>query len=115
MFEMAYSPAGQNRRDKTYVSNLLKTCTHVFIRDTVRANSLQPPYCGPYKVVTKNDKYYKVLIKKTPQTISINTLKPVMFEDKYLEVTTPPVSPPVLPQPQKQSSLKMTRFGRQVR
>ena len=115
MFEMAYSPVGQNRRDKTYTPKLLKTCNQVFIRDTAWTNSLQPPYREPYKVVTKNDKYHTVLIKNTPQTISIDRLKPVMLEDKYLEVTTPNISPPVLPQPQKQSSLKTTRSGWQVR
>ena len=115
MSEMAYSPAGQNRRDKTYVPKLLKTCTHVFIRDSARVNSLQPPYRGPYKVFTKDDKYHTVLIKNTPQIISINRLKPAMLEDKYLEVTTPHISPLTLPQPQKQSSQKTTRSGRQVR
>ena len=95
MSEMAYSPAGQNRRDKTYMHKLLKTCSHIW--DTARTNSLQPPY----KVVTKNNKYHTVLIKNTPLTISIDRLKPVMFEDKYLEVTSPHISLLVLPQPQK--------------
>ena len=92
MSEMAYSPAGQNRRDKTYVAKLLKTCTHVFIRDTAKTNFLQPPYRGPYKVITKDDKYHAVLIKNTPQTIFIDRLKPAMLEDKYLSVTNPHIS-----------------------
>ena len=91
MSEMTYSSAGKNRRDWEYVPKLLKSSTHVFIRDTVKSQSLQPPYRGPYKIVTKNDKYYTILIKNILQTISIDRQKPAVLEDNYLKVTPPPV------------------------
>ena len=77
MSEMAYSPAGKNRRDREYVPKLLKACTHVFIRDIARSHSLQPSYRGPYKIVTKNDKYH---------TILINQLKPRQFKSKQISL-----------------------------
>ena len=115
MAEMAYSPAGRNRTNRIYIPKLLKTCTHIFVRDTARAHALQPPYRGPYKVIEKHDKHYIVQIKNSLQTISIDRIKPAVLEDNYLEVTPSYTVPLVIPQQQRPLLDKTTRYGRPVR
>ncbi|GBM17657.1 hypothetical protein AVEN_202822-1 [Araneus ventricosus] len=61
---------------KPFVGQGLKTCTHAFVtRDGVR-KGLQLPYDGPYAVVKRDDKLYKVNIKGKFVNISIDRLKP---------------------------------------
>lgn len=60
---------------KFFVQKELSRCTHVFVRnDTVRA-SLQPPYDGPYEIVTRFNKNFAVKINNREVNISIDRLK----------------------------------------
>lgn len=113
MAKMAYSPSGSNRNMVPYVPKGLETCTHVFIRDTERRHSLQPPYRGPFKVVERQNKFFKVLIKNEEQNISVDRLKPAALEETYLKVP-PPNAMPVDMTLQKVEK-KKTRSGRHVR
>lgn len=113
MAKMAYSPSGSNRNMVPYVPKGLETCTHVFIRDTERRHSLQPPYRGPFKVVERQNKFFKVLIKNEEQNISVDRLKPAALEETYLKVS-PPNAMPVDMTLQKVEK-KKTRSGRHVR
>ncbi|GFQ92115.1 hypothetical protein TNCT_429451 [Trichonephila clavata] len=50
-------------------------CTHVFVsRDSV-PQPLQSPYDGPYPIVKRSGKLYKVNIEGKPTSISIDKLK----------------------------------------
>ena len=86
MAKMAYYSSGENKSIKTYVPKALEKCKQVFVRDTARSHSLQPPYRGPFKVKKKCNKFFSVLIKDEEQNISIDRLKPATLEDAYLEV-----------------------------
>lgn len=95
------SPTNLAVEDETYVSNLrsiihkyrpvsschatgkeffvhpdLATCTHVFLRiDSVR-KPLQPPYDGPYRVVERSSKVFRIQINERQVCVSIDRLKP---------------------------------------
>ena len=49
---------GQTRRN--YVPRELSTATHVFVRVDVHRRPLQVPYQGPFKVVERHEKFYKL-------------------------------------------------------
>ena len=96
MSEIACSPAEKNRRDREYMPKLLKSYTSMFIRDTAMSHSLQTPYRGPYKIVTKNDKYHTILIEDILQTIPINRFGSKNWlnsthEKLFLQIAPPPL------------------------
>lgn len=62
-----------------YVPKDLKDCKFVFIR-LIKKRSLQQPYEGPYKVVEKNKKYFKVEINGEVVVIPIDRVKPALIE-----------------------------------
>lgn len=80
----------------TYVPPDLSTCAFVFVRvDSVR-KSLQPPYEGPFRVVSRKDKYFVIDRNGHKDTISIDRLK-VAYVDQTLSNTEEP-SQPSIPQ-----------------
>ena len=43
-----------------YVDRKLSTCSHVFVRHNAVKIGLQRPHDGPYKVLQRTDKYFKI-------------------------------------------------------
>lgn len=119
-------PTKVHSRNTVFVHKELDKCSHVFVRcDTVR-RSLQPPYDGPFPIVSRNDKTFTLLVKGKPTVIRIDRLKPA-FIAKDDEVSVPattqvpdgvplPTSPLVsdhgVPDP---ALTQTTRSGRHVR
>ena len=58
-----------------YVPNDLQTCTHVFIRRDAVRKPLQPPYNGPFKVISRTPKHFKVDLGNRTDSISIDPLR----------------------------------------
>ncbi|GFQ75700.1 pol polyprotein [Trichonephila clavata] len=84
------------------------TCTHVFVRrDSVR-RPLQAPYDGPYPVIKRSDKFYKVNIHGKSTLISIDRLKPAFTHNVddtlHIEKSDTETKP----------NLRKTRSGRRV-
>lgn len=76
MASLKSEPRSNNSRTKTFIHHDLATCTHVFVRNnTVRA-PLTPPYDGPYEVIERYDKCYKIKLPLRTSVISIDRLKP---------------------------------------
>ena len=108
-------------RRKVHTDNELSSCTHVFVRkDSVR-KPLQPPYDGPYRVLSREHKYFQLDLNGRQDTGSVDRLK-VAHLDAASEETTPPPSvssprpstspaspPPTLPPP-----TRTTRSRRRV-
>lgn len=66
---------------KFYVQPELNNASHVFIRnDTVRS-SLQHPYDGPFKIIKRDNKHFKININGRSSNISIDRLKAAFLED----------------------------------
>lgn len=87
MAKMAYAPSGHKNDKKIYLTKLLKTCTHVFIRDTARSHSLQPPYRGPFKAINKHDNFSTVIIKNEEKYFIRQNKTSNIRELRYLEVS----------------------------
>ncbi len=61
---------------KTFVSQDLDTCTHVFVRVDAVKKPLQQPYQGPFKVLSRRRKTVTVDKDGKADTISIDRVKP---------------------------------------
>ncbi|CAH8679458.1 unnamed protein product [Schistosoma haematobium] len=62
----------------------LSTCSHVFIRvDSVR-KPLQQPYEGPFRVIARHEKTFKVDRHGRVEIVSIDRLKPAHVDDSTL-------------------------------
>ena len=79
----------QANSQKTFVSQDLSSCTHVFVRvDSVR-KPLQPPYEGPFEVVRRTRKTVTINRNNSPDVISIDRVKPAyMMQPQDLMPTT---------------------------
>ena len=116
--------AAHHNTGKTFVFKDLATTSHVFLRTDLSRASLEPPYTGPYEVLTRNDKTFKILVKNKAIVVSIDRLKPAYILDDSEHQAKSPVTnkkstgaqttlkptPESLPAP-----TRTTRSGRHVR
>ena len=65
----------------TYLPADLKTSSHVFVRVDAAKPPLTPPYTGPYKIIQRGDKAYKLQIGNKDDWVSIDRLKPAYLSD----------------------------------
>jgi len=69
------------------------------VRQDIPTGALQPPYEGPYEVISRGEKIFRIKIRGKTVTVTIDRLKPAYtLEDK--ETSREPESQP------------MTRSGR---
>lgn len=124
--ELQPAPAARHNRAKIFVYKDLASSTHVFLRDDTLRGSLQPPYTGPYPVLERNDKTFKILVKGNSVTVSIDRLKPAYMQTDLSSNPTPTPTPsnnpipgpspiPVGQSDLPQDGLGRTRSGRTVR
>lgn len=93
-----------------YEPNALKEAEFVFIRnDAVRA-SLQPPYTGPFPVLSRGAKTFVVDVNGKRKTISVDRLKPALILKD--EMPTKSISPQPVP---NDSHSRTLRSGKTVR
>lgn len=59
-----------------FVSPALPNCTHVYVRHDAVKTPLQPPYDGPYKVISRATNFYRLLVKGKESVVALNRLKP---------------------------------------
>lgn len=81
-------PFHWKRKEKPFVHEALTSCSHVFIRVDRTKPPLAPAYEGPYKVLTKQAKFFEVDLGNHSTTISIDRLKPAFLPSTDI----PPVS-----------------------
>ncbi|KYN22389.1 hypothetical protein ALC57_05201 [Trachymyrmex cornetzi] len=60
----------------TFISKDLTRTPKVFLRRDTPSRALQAPYEGPYEVLQRGEKTYKLRIKGKPVRVSIDRLKP---------------------------------------
>ena len=70
---------GETRRN--YVPRELAAATHVFVRVGAHRGPLQSPYQGPFKVIDRQAKFYKLDLGTRQDSVSIDRLKPAFFEE----------------------------------
>jgi hypothetical protein len=69
-------PASRHTARKTFINKDLKVASNVFLRTDSLRPSLQPPYTGPYQVISHNEKTYKLRINGKIVEVSVDRLKP---------------------------------------
>lgn len=69
-------PSSHSNSRTVFVHPDLKLCEYVFIRNDAVRKPLQPPYDGPYKIVSRTDKYYSIQLPNRITQVSIDRLKP---------------------------------------
>jgi cleavage and polyadenylation specificity factor subunit 1 len=95
--------ATSHARPGTFVHKDLHTCTHVFFRQDATRLALEPPYSGPYQVISRKEKTLRLLVRGKPITVSTDRVKPayVFNEADFTHntsnsavKTTPTIAPP---------------------
>ncbi|KAJ8035111.1 hypothetical protein HOLleu_22227 [Holothuria leucospilota] len=75
----------------------LEHCTHVWVlHDTVK-KPFQPPYCGPYKVISRGDKTFVVEINSKHDTVSRDRLKVAWTDQEDIMPSTQSTTPDTTP------------------
>lgn len=69
-------PQHHSSTRKTFVFKDLANCSHVFLREEVLRGSLQPSYTGPYEVLKRDAKTFRIRVGIQDMTVSIDRLKP---------------------------------------
>ncbi|CAK1586398.1 unnamed protein product [Parnassius mnemosyne] len=95
---------------KVFVHKDLRKSSHVFLRHDTIKKALQPPYAGPFRVVERSDKTFKIDLNGKITTVSIDRLKPA-----YLLTDTPESSQKSKLCPPEEPPSYTTRSGRRVR
>ena len=73
----------QELNTTSYLPADLSTCEYVFIREDAHKPPLSKPYKGPFRVLARTDKSYRVQLDNREDWISIDRLKPA-----YLDITS---------------------------
>ncbi|GBM17043.1 hypothetical protein AVEN_133311-1 [Araneus ventricosus] len=91
----------------------LRASSHVFVRcDTVK-KPLEHPYQGPFKVIRRNEKFFKISVNKHQSRISIDRLKPAYVLPEVSSESS--LSKTAESKCQTVSKQPVTRSGRRVR
>jgi hypothetical protein len=90
----------------TFVHSELEKCTHVFLRQDATRRALEPPYSGPYQVLSRRGKTLQLLVRGRPFTVSTDRVKLAYTLTKAQgsntnqpAATTPAIAPPATPLP----------------
>ena len=83
-----FTPCHKTYEDRTshFKPAALDSCKHVFIRQDAHRQPLTRPYRGPYQVLERNKKAYKLLVHGREDWVSIDRLKPAHTDDDEPEV-----------------------------
>ena len=73
-------PITKENAPASYVHPALKNCKQVFVRVDSMRPTLSRPYQGPYRVLEKRDKYFRVQLRDRVDNVSIDRLKPAYTE-----------------------------------
>lgn len=111
--------ASRHTNDKPFIHKELKTADHVFVRDDTVHTPLQQPYEGPYRVIKRKEKSYKIDLKDRQKYVTIDRLKPAFIENENQHANTrtkQPVEQSQSPSAQTDTTAPhTTKSGRAVR
>lgn len=72
-------PTRSREYRKIFVHKELDTCSHVFIRNDAVKRPLTPNYDGPFRVIARNRKFFKLQLPNRQTEVSIDRLKPAFL------------------------------------
>src|ERR1044072_1142646 len=74
-------PTFHPSQSSSYMPKELQTCTHVFVRTDRIRKSLEAPYSGPYEVLQRMDRCFKIKLRDgRTDVVSIGILKPAIMK-----------------------------------
>lgn len=104
--------------DKPFVNKALFTSSHVFVRNDKVKPPLTKPFDGPFKVIERGEKHFKLEVKGKLTNISIDRMKPafVPADENENETSKEQTKNIEIPKnaPKQTIEPKRTRSGRQV-
>jgi hypothetical protein len=114
--------AARHASPTTFLHKDLMESTHVFLRQDALRRALEPQYSGPYKVLGRTEKKFKIDMHGRSINVSADRIKPAHMMDEAehkprtasslpARATQPAVEPSAPPPPDE----KTTRSGRCVR
>jgi hypothetical protein len=104
------TPASRHAAPGTFIHKDLVTSTHVFLCQDGTRRSLQPPYSGPYLVVSRTDKTFTILVRDRQTTVSADRVKPAYFLKDYVSNDSCPKGKPTCPSATTYSSSPVPSF-----
>ena len=122
MHQLKAPPVRSQTQRKVHIDEELSSCTHVFVRNDSVRKPLQPPYDGPYRVLSREDKHYKLDLNGRQDTVSVDRLKPAHIDVATEQLTfspspswvTPTSTPAASTTPAPALPTRTTRSGRRV-
>ncbi|XP_063534962.1 uncharacterized protein LOC134744945 [Cydia strobilella] len=94
-------PGTRHSQRPFYIPKDLSSADYVFLRHGPVKGSLESPYTGPYKVLHRGSKTFKIVIAGKACTVTIDRLKPAyMSEDDWGNLSHSSATPntPLIPQ-----------------
>lgn len=107
--------ASRHSTKPVFVHKDLKTSQHVFIRKDALRGALEPPYTGPYRVLSRTDKTITVDLNRGPVEVSIDRVKPAYIMSEPEVIDDDDTTKPTAKNHDDQRPMKTTRSGRTVR
>jgi hypothetical protein len=115
-------PAACHTSPATFVHSDLEKCTHIFLCQDTTSRALEPPYSGPYQVLSWREKTLQLPMCGRLVTVSTDSVKPAYMlneTDRRTTITfnhavdaTPASAPPA---PPPEPVTRTTRIGYHVR
>ena len=89
-----YAAPTRHHEVSSYIDSNLQTCSHVWVRCDGRKLPFQSRYSGPYRVITRNAKFFTLDVKDSLKTVSVDRLKVAYLPsyDKDIDVNANVVS-----------------------
>ena len=75
-------PRRARRKEAVFVHPDLHDATHVYLRVGRVRRPLEPPYDGPFRVIKRTKKWFRISIADKEEDVSIDRLKPAYFIDE---------------------------------
>ncbi|RWS23902.1 pol polyprotein-like protein [Leptotrombidium deliense] len=69
----------ERSNSKIFVHPELSHCSHIFLREDTLLASLDKPYTGPHKVISRNDKTFTICRNGKTTTVNIDRVKPAFI------------------------------------
>ncbi|XP_066947163.1 uncharacterized protein [Macrobrachium rosenbergii] len=96
-----FAPCQRKYTDKsaTFTPPGLSSTTHVFVRNDSVFPLLTRPYKGPFCVLKRNEKAFRLALHGKDDWVSVDRLKPTLLEEAADDTMQRPLQEPLPPQP----------------
>jgi len=120
MSDLSPKPTSSHARPKFFVHPAIENCSHVFLRVDAVKPPLVPPYEGPYRVLERGKKTFKIEKNNRELVVSVDRLKPAFLLADETTTTAATSTASALPTtasttPPESPRSTTTRSGRKIR